>query len=109
MCSMPWAQKISATVIEYRGDTGGSYRWIWTPAIARTLAAQIAGKDLASARDILAAYPGADIYRWQGISIQLASGSTLPSDPPQIRFKVYDTVLVGTDGVHTTGTPQIVP
>lgn len=109
MCGMPYAQKVSATAIDYRCDANGYYRWRWTPAIAQNLAAQIAGKDLTSARDILAAYPGADIFRWQGISIQLASGSTLPSDPSQIRFKVYDTVLVGTNGVQTTGTPQIVP
>lgn len=109
MCGMPFVQGVSATVIEYRCNASGYYRWIWTPAIARSLAAQIAGKDLASARNILAAYPGADIYKWQGINIQLASGSTLPSDPSQIRFKIYDTVVVGVNNVQTTGTPQIVP
>ena len=108
-CGMAYIQKVSKTVVQYRCDIGGYYRWTWTPAIARSLAAQIAGKDLASTRDILAAYPGADIFKWQGISIQLASGSTLPSDPSQIRFKIYDTVLIGTDGVHTTGMPQVVP
>lgn len=108
-CGMSYAQKVSATVIDYRCDVGGYYRWKWTPSIARTLAAQIAGKDLATARDILAAYPGDVISPGQGISIQLSSGSSLPSDPSQIRFKVYDTVLVGANSVQTTGTPQIVP
>ena len=52
MCGTAYAQEVSATVIEYRCDAGGYYRWIWTPAIARSLAAQIAGKDLTSARNI---------------------------------------------------------
>ena len=35
MCGTSFVQGVSATVIEYRCDAGGYYRWIWTPAIAQ--------------------------------------------------------------------------
>jgi hypothetical protein len=100
---------VSRSQMNFRCDISGWYHWLWTPQIARTLASQVAGKDPATARNILAAYPGADIYRSQGISFQLVGGTTLPSDPSEIKFKVYDFVVVGVNDVQTTGTPQVVP
>jgi hypothetical protein len=108
-CNNQFKAAVSSTQMNFRCDMTGWYHWLWTPQIARTLAGQIAGKDPATARNILAAYPGADIYRAQGISFQLVGGATLPSDPSKITFKVYDWVVVGANDVQTTGTPQIVP
>jgi hypothetical protein len=87
----------------------GQYRWNWTSGDARMLASQIAGKDTATASSILAQYPGASIFGIQGISFQITGSSKLPTDPTHITFKIYDTVLVGTSGVQTTGTPLVLP
>lgn len=108
-CDNPYIAAVSSTAVDYRCDVMGYYRWQWTPQIGKMLASQIAGKDPASAMTILANYAGADIYKSQGISFQLVGGSSLPSDPSKITFKVYDSVLIGTNGVQTSGTPQIVP
>ena len=56
-----------------------------------------------------AQYPGTSIDKIQGISFQLTGSSKLPTDPTHITFKIYDTVLVGTSGVQTTGTPLVLP
>jgi hypothetical protein len=109
VCPDAIVTSVSATRIAAGCGLTGFYHWKWTSQIARSLAAQIAGKDTATARNILAAYPGADIFHSQGISFQLVGGTTLPSDPSKITFKVYDSVLVGVNDVQTTGTPQIVP
>lgn len=99
----------SATFVDVKCPTLGQYRWNWTSADARTLASQIAGKDTATASSILAQYPGASIYKSQGVSFQITGSSELPTDPTHITFKIYDTVLIGTSGVQTTGTPLVLP
>lgn len=99
----------STTFVEVNCPTLGQYRWNWTSEDARTLASQIAGKDTTTASSILAQYPGASIYGIQGISIQITGSSKLPTDPTHITFQVYDSVLVGTSGVQTTGTPLVLP
>jgi len=99
----------NATFANVRCPGSGQYRWNWTSADARTLASQIAGKDTATATSILAQYPGASIYNIQGISFQITGSSKLPTDPTHITFQVYDSVLVGTSGVQTTGTPLVLP
>lgn len=108
-CDNPYIAVVSSTAVDYRCDVMGYYRWKWTPQIGNMLASEIAGKDPASARNILANYAGADISNVQGFSFQLVGGSSLPSDPSKITFKVYDRVVVGVNNVQTTGTPQIVP